>query len=300
VHERDAFVYERRRPEQTTLYRVVRENLETLYAAVGAGEGTALPAFVKKELEGYLDCGILAKGFAHLKCEGCGECRLVAWSCKDRGFFASCLGRRMNQTAANLIERTLPKAPLRQWVLTFPFELRHRLAYDSKLLGRVTRVFVDTVLRLYRAKLSAGAKGGALTVVQRSSSDLRLNPHLHTVALDGVFVERDGALAFHALPHLKTEEVKDVLHTAASRIVKHLTRRGVVTEGSEITHDEGFAEREPALFALAACAVSGEPPCGPELKRDQDPIALRLSPAEITGPLCARESGPERARRASD
>jgi hypothetical protein len=29
VHERDAFVYERRRPEQTTLYRVVRENLNT-------------------------------------------------------------------------------------------------------------------------------------------------------------------------------------------------------------------------------------------------------------------------------
>jgi len=271
---------------------VVRENLETLYVAVDAGEGTTLPAFVKKELEGYLDCGILAKGFAHLKCESCGEHRLVAWSCKGRGFCPSCLGRRMSSTAANLIDHTLPKTPLRQWVLTFPFELRHRLAYDSALLGRVTRIFVDTVFAFYLGKLGASGKGGALTVVQRCSSDLRLNPHLHTVALDGVFVEEDkDALAFRALAHLKTEEVKDVLSATVRRIVKHLVRRGVLTQDSEVTCDEAFAERESALFALTASAVSGAAPCGPEIKRDQLPIALRLSAAEITGPLCARESG---------
>jgi len=45
--------YERRRPEQTTLYQVVRENLATLYSAVddGAIEIT-LPKFVRKELDG--------------------------------------------------------------------------------------------------------------------------------------------------------------------------------------------------------------------------------------------------------
>jgi hypothetical protein len=30
-----------------------------------------------------------------------------------------------------------------------------------------------------------GGKTGSVTVVQRTSSDLRLNPHLHLVALDG-------------------------------------------------------------------------------------------------------------------
>lgn len=72
-----AFVYERRRPEKTTLYEVVRDNVETLYAATSES-GSELPAFVRAELEGYLDCGLLCRGFAHLKCEGCIEQRLVA------------------------------------------------------------------------------------------------------------------------------------------------------------------------------------------------------------------------------
>ena len=94
------FVYERRRPELSTLHRTVRENLQTLYAAVEAGfDGAALPSFVRKELEGYLDCGLLCRGFAHLKCEGCGERRLVAFSCKGRGFCPACMGRRMEHAS---------------------------------------------------------------------------------------------------------------------------------------------------------------------------------------------------------
>lgn len=285
------FVYERRRPEQTTLHRLVRENLETLYAAVDAGEGAALPAFVRGELEGYLDCGLLCRGFAQLKCEGCGERRLVAFSCKGRGFCPACMGRRMCQTAANLIERTLPRAPLRQWVLTVPFELRHRLAYDGALLGAVSRIFIDTLLGFYQRKLAARGKGGALVVVQRTSSDLKLNPHYHAVCLDGVFVEEEGALAFRALPHLQTREVCDVLHTACVRIVRHLVRRGVLTRDSELVPDETLCEREPALAELARAAVSGLPPCGPELRRGRDPIALRLSLPQIAGPLSVKEAG---------
>jgi hypothetical protein len=38
---------------RTTLYAVVRDNVETLYAAVAAGfEGAALPPFVRRELDG--------------------------------------------------------------------------------------------------------------------------------------------------------------------------------------------------------------------------------------------------------
>lgn len=61
--------YERRRPKNSTLHRVVRENLKTLYAATDDGEtGAALPRFVRKELESYLDCGLLARGFAVVAC----------------------------------------------------------------------------------------------------------------------------------------------------------------------------------------------------------------------------------------
>jgi hypothetical protein len=40
----------------------VRENLLTLYAATEQGFESPLPAFVRDELEGYVACGVLARG----------------------------------------------------------------------------------------------------------------------------------------------------------------------------------------------------------------------------------------------
>ena len=166
-------VYRRRRPESTVLYEVVRDNLETLLGAIGDGAlGFRIPKHAREELLAYLDCGLLCRGFARLKCRGCNETRLVAFSCRGRGFCPSCMGRRMSATAANLIERVLPPStPLRQWVLTFPFSWRPRLAQDGELLGRLTQIFVDTVQAFYvRRAARAGAKGGktgAITAVQR-------------------------------------------------------------------------------------------------------------------------------------
>jgi hypothetical protein len=173
--------YERRRPETTTLYTVVRENLATLYGAVDDGAlPIALPDFVRSELDGYLDCGLLCRGFARLKCEACNESRLVAFSCKGRGFCPSCLGRRMCATAANLVECVLPEAPLRQWVLTMPFAWRMRLGYDAPLLGALSRLMVQTVLGFYAKRMAregaASGKSGAVVVVQRTASDLGADP----------------------------------------------------------------------------------------------------------------------------
>jgi hypothetical protein len=52
-----------------------------------------------------------------------------------------------------------------------PFSWRRRLAQDGALLGRLTRLVVETVLGFYTAGLS-GAQSGAVTVVQRTSSDM--------------------------------------------------------------------------------------------------------------------------------
>jgi hypothetical protein len=100
----------------------------------------------------------------------------------------------MCATAANLVERVLPEVDLRQSVLTFPFAWRRRIAQDGALLGKLTRLFVDTVQRFYAERSAAhsgarrqDAKTGAVAVIQRTSSDLRLNPHLHVVFLDGAY-----------------------------------------------------------------------------------------------------------------
>jgi hypothetical protein len=80
-------VYQRHRPETTALYEVVRDNLETLYGAIDdEAIAVRIPKHARKELEAYLDCGLLCRGFARLKCEECGESQLVAFSCKGRGY----------------------------------------------------------------------------------------------------------------------------------------------------------------------------------------------------------------------
>jgi Family of unknown function (DUF6616)/Transposase zinc-binding domain len=74
-------------------------------------------------------CGVLARGFARFRCDGCRHEILVAFSCKGRGFCPSCCGRRMADLAGHLADHVLGGLPVRQWVLTLPTSpaLRARL-----------------------------------------------------------------------------------------------------------------------------------------------------------------------------
>jgi Transposase zinc-binding domain len=165
---------------QPSLYRVVQGNLRILYASVNAGfDGDALPDFVRADLEGYLSCGLLCRGFVLCGCSACQERTLVAFSCKSRAFCPSCMGSRMAETAADLCDHVLPKIPLRQFVLTVPYPLRARLGYDGRLMGAVCRVFADSLLGWYRRRMAAheatNSQRGAVLALQRASSDFRLN-----------------------------------------------------------------------------------------------------------------------------
>jgi hypothetical protein len=290
-------VYERHDVEADTLHQVVRENLATFTSAIEAGfEGGSLPEFVKAELADYLSCSVLGRGFAHLLCEGCGRSRLVAFTCAGRGFCPTCMGRRMNQTTINLLRHVLPSQTLRQWVLTLPFELRAPVGYEPGLMRTVVRVFADSLKKWYERRLarpSEAAQGGLLTVIQRCSSDLRLSPHLHVVALDGVYVSgSDGQPMFRPLGHLKTDEVADVLQIAKTRILKALERQGAVQLMPDaVTVDEAWAARDPAMAHLAAAAVAGLPPAGlAQRKRLPVPVIDGGRP-EIVGKLVVQDHG---------
>ena len=110
---------ERRRPEQTTLYRLVQQHAATFFAETGAAAGADLPQFVKDEFDAFLECGILAHGFLRLRCGDCGHDKRVAFSCKRRGFCPSCGARRMAQTAAHLVDHALANARACQCVSGF-------------------------------------------------------------------------------------------------------------------------------------------------------------------------------------
>src|SRR5262245_18244506 len=139
---------------------------------------------------------------------GAADCtfeRLVTFSCKRRGFCPSCGGRRMAERAAYLVDAELPQLPVTQWVLTLPYRLRYRLAWDHALCRAVLGVYARGLLAFYtRTARSHGihdSQTGTVTVIQRFGSGLQLNVHFHTLVLNGVFSEaRPGPLTFHPAP----------------------------------------------------------------------------------------------------
>jgi len=171
--------YLRREPESGVLYEVLASHLET-FLAHGAGDGVApsLPRYEVDELRDYLRCGILAHGFARLHCFRCGTDRLVAFSCKGRGFCPSCGGRRMAESAAHLTDHVIPRVPVRQWVVSFPWVVRYLLARRPALCGAVRRLFLRAVFGFYRARAAkegiAGGRSGAVNRVQRFGSSVNL------------------------------------------------------------------------------------------------------------------------------
>ena len=80
-----AAAYLPRHPEESILYGVVAEQLETFLEGQDL-RGRLVPRFVERELRSFLDCGILARGFLRVHCDACGQDRVVPWSCKGRGY----------------------------------------------------------------------------------------------------------------------------------------------------------------------------------------------------------------------
>lgn len=78
----ESAVYRRRAPEETVLYEIVREHLHTFLelADSRSSDRRPLPRYVRNAFRRFLDCGILAKGFARVRCPGCGYDTAVAFS----------------------------------------------------------------------------------------------------------------------------------------------------------------------------------------------------------------------------
>ena len=64
-------------------------------------------------------------------------------------------------TAARLSDEVSPDVPVRQWVLSLPYEIRFRLAWDGELLSAVLAVFLRVVYRWYRKRAREEGHGDA-------------------------------------------------------------------------------------------------------------------------------------------
>ncbi|HEY5720282.1 MAG TPA: transposase [Gammaproteobacteria bacterium] len=256
-----------------------------------------VPKFVEREFREFLDCGIAAHGFLRLHCDDCGLDRVVPFSCKRRGFCPSCGGRHMADTAAHLVDRVLPRVPVRQWVLSLPFGLRYRLAHDRGLTADVLRLFVRAIFVSLRRRCrrswstTDAAHGGAVTFVQRFGGALNLNVHFHTLVLDGVYRvrEADGALRFHPLPPPSCEELEAVLTRVVRGIGRLIQRRGLADEPDRLFTDD------PLLAQLLAAAVRGRVATGPRAGQRVLRFGDRVEIASGEGDATERTPGLVRA-----
>ncbi len=74
--------YVRHQPELTLLYQIVEKHYPQFLAQLAA-EDRVLPEYVQQEFTDYLKCGRLEHGFLRVRCEGCHQEKLVAFSCKN-------------------------------------------------------------------------------------------------------------------------------------------------------------------------------------------------------------------------
>ncbi len=263
--------YRPRNPEESLLYRTIAAHLET-FLARQQERGREVPQFIEREMRAYLSCGVLACGFLRLKCESCGKERLLPLSCKGRSVCPSCCGRRMADTAAHLVDRVFPHVPARQWVLSLPFALRYRLAYDAEMVTAVLGVFIRALFGLYRRMARDygidQSQCGAVTFVQRFGSAANLHLHFHVICMDGVYAPGlDGKPEFFALRPPENGEVRELAQLLAKRIPALLTRRGAGTLPPDEGESDRLARDQPWLSEVYAASVSGRIATGPEAGR---------------------------------
>ncbi len=239
------------------LYQLVQAHLESFLLHVKDECDKRLPKYVESEFRRYLECGQLAHGFARALCSGCGHELLLPFSCKLRGICPSCNARRTSNTAAHLVDHVIPDVPLRQWVLTVPFELRLLLAAKPDALSAVGRIFVQEIHRWQkgrRANRGRRIECAAVSFCQRFGSSLNLNVHWHVVVPDVLFSpsadqERPDAIPLRGPTRMDLEEV---VTATATRVVRWLEKHGYLGDDRS-----GEEVRSPLLQCLRGCLGVG-------------------------------------------
>ncbi len=226
-------VYRRRQPERTLLYRTVQTHLATWLALHDDGAGATAPAAAEREFRRYLDCGILAHGFARARCAACGHDFLIAYSCKCRGICPSCTTRRMVETAAHLADHVIPHLPVRQWVLSVPKRLRYHLEHDPAVQNAALHIFVTAIERVLRQcspGASAASRLGAVVFIHRFGALLNTHFHYHCIVVDGVFdADAEGGVVFHPASGLDATVIGEVQAAVRRRLLRAVERRGLLS-----------------------------------------------------------------------
>ena len=262
--------YERRQPEHTLLYQIIEQHYPLLKEHLNT-QGRPLPGYVQNEFEGFLGCGCLENGFLRLRCEQCKHERLVAFSCKRRGFCPSCGARRMAESSALLVDEVFPEQAVRQWVLSFPYPLRFLLATRpavmSRVLGIVYRVIATHLIK-QAGYTQQTARTGSVTLIQRFGSALNLNIHFHMLFLDGVYADYpNGGVRYRWAKAPTSETLNRLAHSIATRVGRYLERQGLLERDAEQSYLTLDTEEENPMNDLMGHSITYRIAVGPQAGR---------------------------------
>jgi len=224
-------VYRRRRPQQSELWKIINDHLETYLAEKGTTreeakeKGEYYRYEVEEVLRKYLDCGNLAKGFARIKCEKCNKEYLLSFSCKGRWFCPSCHQKKVILFGEFMQEEVASYVPHRQYVFSLPIMLRHYFKHNKKLVSKLSRLAQESLEEYMRLVLkNPEGKIGMVVVIQTFGEYLNYHPHLHTIVADGLFLE-DGS--FYVMPQKDKKKLEQLFRLKVMRLLVgegHLTR----------------------------------------------------------------------------
>jgi hypothetical protein len=149
------------------------------------------------------------------------------------------------------------------------------------------------------------ADSGAVTLIQRFGSAANLNIHLHCLVLDGVYRRTDGEPVFVQADSPTDEDLQALLHKIITRLMKLLTRRGVLVEEEEEGGSSYLADAEAdadsdearALRPLQAAACTYRIAFGPRAGQKVFTLQGAMPPdVERAQELCADHQGNSAAR----
>jgi len=210
----------------------VQTHFATWLALKDDGYGGHAPASVEREFRRYLECGILAHGFARARCADCGHDFIIAYSCKCRGVCPSCTTRRTVETAAHLAEHVIPRLPVRQWVLSVPKRLRYHLEHDPAVQNLALHIFLSAIpqrLRQCCPGADEASRLGAVAFIHRFGALLNPHLHFHCIVVDGVFeAGTDGTATFHPACDITSTVIDEVQENVRRRLLRAMTRRDLL------------------------------------------------------------------------
>jgi hypothetical protein len=205
----------------------------------------------------------------------------------------------MAEAAIHLIDELLPLVPVRQFVITFPVQLRLWMARSKLLCAKVCeKVCAELTAHLQQAAGIEDGLSGLVVFIQRFGSAANLNIHFHVIALDGVYEKKStGRLKFYPAQAPSNETIQNLVSNIATKTNNLLIRKKylekvedmvLVGNTEEIFNESGQHSHEDVHLPAQAASVAQRIAFGPNT--DQ-PVRRLKSQMSLWPDLLSRMNG---------